>query len=286
MTITPAGGSKAVILGSFVIASVTRGRSEGDQAVSSRIATAADRGEGRTRPDRKATTQFWRCSDHVVVVAAVEHQEDDPVEAHVAGLGVDPTFQRLDIADPRLGLDQRTTPTALDDRVGAAAVASDRDRHFRHPSDRRPESPTEACEQGKVRAVTDWRSDRVDGHAEFVPDGCSDARKDVDVDRWRLAPLDPPQVGVRDAGGSGNDAKAQAAAHSGDLQLRSEPDQQGTSALRPSSPRGSTVRHFAQRVTRTARSGLVAELAVTAQKTTERRHTIDRDLGCRVAPPR
>ncbi len=84
-------------------------------------------------------------------------------------LQADPAFERLDVADPRLGLDQRGEPRRVDDRVGAPPVSFDRHRHLGPHSNGRRQPTSKSFEQRHVSLVADRIPGWMEGHVELEP---------------------------------------------------------------------------------------------------------------------
>ncbi len=126
-------------------------------------------------------------------MARVRHEQDDAGDTQIALLGSDRSFERLDVVEVGLGLDEDVEPIALDEGVAASMVARDRDRDLRSPSKSWAKPLVQPVQEGEVAAISDRIPVGVQPDAELQAEDSGQACDKVDRQDARLpaeCPLD------------------------------------------------------------------------------------------------
>ena len=132
-------------------------------------------------------------------MASIGHEQDHPSDTQVALLQVDLAFERLDIIESSLRLDDRGPPGSIDDGVCAPPIALDRDRNLRAPIDGVGQASLKPSKESEVALVADRVSEGVQGDIELEPEHRCHLRSQLDGHRVRLTALRSPDRGVRHA---------------------------------------------------------------------------------------
>ena len=114
-------------------------------------------------------------------------QEHRSFKTHVTRLGGDLALEGLNVIKVRFRLDEDLEADARDDRVRAPPVARQRNRNLRAPMESRREPPMQTGEEGKVPAVTNGPSVRVETDAQLEAEDGRDFRGQVDPQGTGLA---------------------------------------------------------------------------------------------------
>ena len=134
----------------------------------------------------------------------VRDQKQDAINIAVTTLASDPTIERLDVAQPRLGLDRQRPHAVGDHRVPRSRVAWNGDRHFRPPEQARTDPNAKAGEETHLRGVTDRIAAGECAYRQIQPDSHAHPTQNAEACSSLLTAFDPTDRGVGDARGQGH----------------------------------------------------------------------------------
>ena len=177
-------------------------RSKDHEAVAARILTTRECRHTSACLDRELLANVRNSSDHGPVVPRIGKEKDRPPGVQVSLLGSESTLSCLDVVYPCLCLDDGVKRGVRGNRVGAAPITRDGNRHFSPPADRFVQSHGEPPQQCDVRLVANGRRHGMDRHRELVTESGRHSRDDAKVDMGRQASFNPDHLGMGDAGES------------------------------------------------------------------------------------
>jgi hypothetical protein len=112
------------------------------------------------------------------------------VGATVATLQRDPPRQRLDVIEPRLGVDGDGPSRPANDRIPRALIARSVDGNLRPPREPWPKVDAKASQQRELRPIPDRLTRREGSQGEIEADrGCRECKRFI-RDVRRFAALD------------------------------------------------------------------------------------------------
>ena len=127
----------------------------------------------------------------------VGDQQDDARAPVVALLQGESTRESLDVAEAGLGVHGQAPPSTLDDGVPRSAIARNRRRRLRPPTQVRRHQRAQLGQEGKLRGVADGLTGGVGAQWEVQPHDAGDQGEGHERDVLRLAKLDPTDLGRR-----------------------------------------------------------------------------------------
>ncbi len=185
-------------------------RSEDDDAVRCGLPPVTERREDLTRIQWVGPAQRVPAErESAPVRPRIGDQDHDPIDPSVSLLAIDPSLQRLDVRDARLGFERRLGPDRPDHHVPGTQVARDRKGHLNAPWDRRREAPPESIEERHLGHIPNGIARRIRPNDQVQPDGGTRSGQDQDRDARKLGAFDPPDGRVGYAHGAGNRGLAQ-----------------------------------------------------------------------------
>jgi hypothetical protein len=122
-------------------------------------------------------------ADDVAIVGRVGHEQDQPICAEVPLLRTGATLESLNVTQVRLGLHQLVAAPDGENRIAAASITRDWDRHFDPPPDAGVEAPAKSREQPKVARVPHSVTGRMERCGELQAKDRCDPRGEIDRQR-------------------------------------------------------------------------------------------------------
>ena len=204
-------------------------------ALPRRIPTLAKRPKAVALGNRERCAELRRADPEGEPVGSrVCNEQDDVIQRSVALLEVRAPGSRLQVTQPRLGLDPDPEIRTEDRGIPRAKVSLDQQGHLGSPPQIWVDAAMEPLQQPKVSHVTEWIAVRIEAKAGLEADDRGDAGEGNQAGLRRRGTLDPGDGGVRDARRLGDVPLAEAAVGSGPPQfLGCRGDHRGRGAVRP-----------------------------------------------------
>jgi hypothetical protein len=155
--------------------------------------------------DGKHDCQVIGCqANDPAVVARIGDDQQDAVSMAVAGLQVQLPHQRLDVTQPRLGLDRKVPPVTDEQSIPRALVAGDCERDLATPANDGGQKGAKAGKKAGLRGVPDRVARRRAPQRQIESYGRGNKDERLVSDVGRLAKLDSADRRVRQANGRAN----------------------------------------------------------------------------------
>jgi hypothetical protein len=202
----------------------------------------------------------------------------------VALLQADPTLDRLQIDENRLGLDWQRPGTPRDDGIPGSQVAFDWQGHLRPPAKVRGEVTSESFEQANLPGIPDWIAGRVGADPDVESDDRPDGAQLTTLDALDLPMFEVPDPSMIDTGRMPDGSQAQARADAGSTKLLRDSPQVGLH-LTSTAIRGSFPNSHGSILGSAGSRRLISGVGVVTVPTTDRRNArISRDRERRLPP--
>jgi len=133
----------------------------------------------------------------VAVVAGIGHHENHIADASIATRQPGAPLNRLNVADPRLGVNGTPPSHPVDDAVPRAEVARDAERDLEPQPEARRQDGSQPLEERELRRLADWLAvpERPERHVQS--ERGADEGEGLVGDVRRQTALDPTQLGNR-----------------------------------------------------------------------------------------